>query len=134
VPHLPDTWEASKQGRESDILSSSAPLKKGGAHMRRILGPFSVSPWGLTKRGDLLKYIVRRFLTLLAAVVVGALLIGLGELLGEVYIAGGWAEGIIIGGLGGAVFGILYDPRAATYTVHTRGGAEYPGDWDDYRP
>ena len=81
-----------------------------------------------------MKYIVRRFLTLLAAVVVGALLIGLGELLGEVYIAGGWAEGIIIGGLGGAVFGILYDPRAATYTVHTRGGAEYPGDWDDYRP
>ena len=58
-----------------------------------------------------MKYIVRRFLTLLAAVVVGALLIGLGELLGEVYIAVGWAEGMIIGGLGGAVFGMLYDPR-----------------------
>ena len=86
-----------------------------------------------------MKYILRRFLTLLAAVVVGALLVGLGELLGEVYIAVGWAEGMIIGGLGGAVFGMLYDPRAATYTFPTRGGAtrggaEYPGDRDDYRP
>ena len=54
-----------------------------------------------------MKYIVRRFLTLLAAVVVGALL---GSLDG-VYVAGGWAEGMIIGGLGGAVFGMLYDPR-----------------------
>jgi hypothetical protein len=81
-----------------------------------------------------LKYIVRRFLTLLAAVVAGALLGGLGGLLDGVYIAGGWAEGMIIGGLGGAVFGMLYDPRAATYTVPTRGGAEYPGNRDDYRP
>jgi hypothetical protein len=40
---------------------------------------------------------------------------------------------MIIGGLGGAVFGILYDPRAATYTFPTRGGAEYPGTRDDYR-
>ena len=81
-----------------------------------------------------MKYIMRRFLTLLAAVVVGALLGGLGGLLDWVYIAGGWAEGMIIGGLGGAVFGMLYDPRAAIYTVPTRGGAEYPGDRDDYRP
>jgi hypothetical protein len=29
---------------------------------------------------------------------------------------------------------MLYDPRAATYTVPTRGGAEYPGNRDDYRP
>ena len=79
-----------------------------------------------------MKYIARRFLTLLAAVVVGALLGGLGGLLGGVF-TGGWAEGMIIGGLGGAVFGMLYDPRAATYTVPTRGGAEYPGDRDDYR-
>jgi membrane associated rhomboid family serine protease len=77
-----------------------------------------------------MKYIARRFLTLLAAVVVGALLGGLGGF----YIAGGWAEGMIFGGMGGAVFGMLYDPRAATYTVPTRGGAEYPGNRDDYRP
>jgi hypothetical protein len=60
----------------------------------------------------------------------GALLGGLGG----VYIAGSWAEGMIFGGMGGAVFGMLYDPRAATYTVPTRGGAEYPGNRDDYRP
>jgi hypothetical protein len=29
---------------------------------------------------------------------------------------------------------MLYDPRAATYTVPTRGGAEYPGNRDDYKP
>jgi hypothetical protein len=81
-----------------------------------------------------MKYIARRFLTLLAAVVVGALLGGLGGVVGGVYIAGGWAEGMIFGGMGGAVFGMLYDPRAATYTVPTRGGAEYPGNRDDYRP
>ena len=81
-----------------------------------------------------MKYIVRRFLTLLAAVVVGALLVGLVALVGGVYIAGDWAKGMFIGGMGGAVFGMLYDPRAATYTVPTRGGAEYPGDRDDYRP
>jgi hypothetical protein len=81
-----------------------------------------------------LKYIARRFLTLLAAVVAGALLGGLGGLVGGVYIAGGWAEGMIFGGIGGAVVGMLYDSRAATYTVPTRGGAEYPGNRDDYRP
>jgi hypothetical protein len=81
-----------------------------------------------------MKYIARRFVTLLAAVVVGALLGGLGGLVGGVYIAGGWAEGMIFGGIGGAVLGMLYDPRAATYTVPTRGGAEYPGNRDDYRP
>ena len=80
-----------------------------------------------------MKYIARRFLTLLAAVVAGALLGGLGGLVGGVNIAGGWAEGMIIGGMGGAIFGMLYDPRAATYTVPNRGGAEYPGDRDDYR-
>ena len=47
---------------------------------------------------------------------------------------GGWAEGVIFGGIGGGVLGILYDLRAATYTVPTRGGAEYPGNRDDYRP
>jgi hypothetical protein len=47
---------------------------------------------------------------------------------------GGWAEGMIFGGILGAVVGMLYDPRAATYTVPTRGGAEYPGNRDDYRP
>ena len=76
-----------------------------------------------------MKYIARRFLTLLAAVVVGALLGGLGGVF-----TGGWAECMIIGGMGGAVFGMLYDPRAATYTFPTRGGAEYPGNRDDYRP
>ncbi len=47
---------------------------------------------------------------------------------------GGWAEGMIFGGIVGAVLGMLYDPRAATYTVPTRGGAEYPGNRDDYKP
>jgi hypothetical protein len=41
---------------------------------------------------------------------------------------------MIFGGMGGAVFGMLYDLRAATYTVPARGGAEYPGTRDDYRP
>jgi hypothetical protein len=77
-----------------------------------------------------MKYIARRFLTLLAAVVVGALLGGLGG----VYIAGGWADSMIFGGMGGAVFGMLYDPHAATYTVPTRGGAQYLGNRDGYKP
>lgn len=77
-----------------------------------------------------MKYIARRFLMLLAAVVAGALL---GALVGGGFMDG-WAEGMIFGGIGGAVVSMLYDPRAATYTVRTRGGAEYPGDRDDYRP
>jgi hypothetical protein len=44
---------------------------------------------------------------------------------------GGWVEGMILGGCGGALLGMLYDPRAATYTVPTRGGGTYPGDRDD---
>ncbi len=78
-----------------------------------------------------MKYIARRFLTLLAAVVAGALL---GGLVGMVFMGGFWGESMIFGGIGGAVLGMLYDPRAATYTVPTRGGAEYPGNRDDYRP
>ena len=77
-----------------------------------------------------MKHIVRRFLTLLAAIVAGALL---GGVVGGVSM-GGWAEGMIFGGILGAVIGMLYDPRAATYTVPIRGGAEYPGNRDDYRP
>jgi membrane associated rhomboid family serine protease len=79
---------------------------------------------------NFMKRIARRLLTLLAAVVVGALL---GGLVGAFFM-GGWGEGIIFGGIGGAVLGMLYDPRAATYTVPTRGGAEYPGNRDDYKP
>jgi hypothetical protein len=77
-----------------------------------------------------MKHIARRLATLLAAVVAGALL---GGLVSGVFM-GGWAEGTIFGGIGGAVLGMLYDPRAATYTVPTRGGAEYPGNRYDYRP
>jgi F0F1-type ATP synthase assembly protein I len=77
-----------------------------------------------------MKRIARRLLTLLAAVVVGALL---GGLVGAFFM-GGWGEGIIFGGIGGAVLGMLYDLRAATYTVPTRGGAEYPGNRDDRAP
>ena len=44
---------------------------------------------------------------------------------------GGWVEGMILGGCGGALLGMLYDPRAATYTVPTRGGGTYPRDRDD---
>jgi membrane associated rhomboid family serine protease len=79
---------------------------------------------------NFMKRIARRLLTLLAAVVVGALL---GGLVGAFFM-GGWGEGIIFGGIGGAVLGMLYDPRAATYTVPTRGGAEYPGNRDDRAP
>jgi mannose/fructose/N-acetylgalactosamine-specific phosphotransferase system component IIC len=74
-----------------------------------------------------MKFIARRFLTLLAAVVVGALFGGLTTGL----FMGGWVEGMILGGCGGALLGMLYDPRAATYTVPTRGGGTYPGDRDD---
>ena len=77
-----------------------------------------------------MKHIARRLLTLLAVIVAGALL---GGLVGEFFM-GGWAEGMIFGGIVGAVLGMLYDPRAATYTVSTRGGAEYPGNRDDYKP
>jgi membrane associated rhomboid family serine protease len=75
-----------------------------------------------------MRTVARRFVTLLAAVVAGMLL---GALIGGVIMGGGWGEGMIFGGMGGAVLGILYDPRAATYTVPTRGGAEYPGGRDD---
>lgn len=75
-----------------------------------------------------MKYIVRRFLTLLVAAVFGALL---GGLVGEVFMGGLWGESMIFGAIGGAVLGMLYDPRAATYTVPIRGGAQYPGDRDD---
>lgn len=42
----------------------------------------------------------------------------------------GWALAV----LSVLILGMLYDPRAATYTVPTRGGAEYPGNRDDYKP
>ena len=74
-----------------------------------------------------MKFIARRFLTLLAAVVVGALFGGLTT----GFFFGGWVEGMILGGCGGGLLGMLYDPRAATYTVPTRGGGTYPGDRDD---
>ena len=74
-----------------------------------------------------MKYIARRFLTLVAAVAVGAVL---GGVVGGVFM-GGWVEGMIFGGIGGAVVGMLYDPRAATYTVPTHRGGLYPGDRDD---
>ena len=77
-----------------------------------------------------MKHIARRLLTLLAVIVAGALL---GGLVGEFFV-GGWGEGAIFGGIGGAVLGMLYDPRATTYTVPTRGGAEYPGNRDDRAP
>jgi hypothetical protein len=74
-----------------------------------------------------MKFIARRFLTLLAAVVLGALFGGLTT----GFFMGGWVEGMILGGCGGALLGMLYDPRAATYTVPTRGGGTYPRDRDD---
>jgi hypothetical protein len=73
------------------------------------------------------KFIARRLLTLLAAVVLGALFGGLTT----GFFMGGWVEGMILGGCGGALLGMVYDPRAATYTVPTRGGGTYPGDRDD---
>ena len=76
------------------------------------------------------KHIARRLLTLLAVIVAGALL---GGLVGELFM-GGWGEGMIFGGIFGAFLGMLYDPRATTYTVPTRGGAEYPGNRDDRTP
>ena len=75
-----------------------------------------------------MKRIARRPLTLLAMIVAGALL---GGLVGELFM-GGWGEGMIFGGIFGAFLGMLYAPRATTYTVPTRGGAEYPGN-RDYR-
>ena len=77
-----------------------------------------------------MKHMARRLLTLLAVIVAGALL---GGLVGE-FSTGGWREGMIFGGIVGAFLGMLNDPRAATYTVPTRGGAEYPGNRDDYKP
>ena len=75
-----------------------------------------------------MRTVARRFVMLLAAVVVGALP---GALAGGVVMGGGWGESMNFGGIGGAVLGVLYDPRAATCTVPTRGGARYPGDRDD---
>lgn len=43
-------------------------------------------------------------------------------------------DGMIFGGIVGALLGMLYDPRAATYAIPTRGGAEYPGNRDDRAP
>ena len=79
---------------------------------------------------EFMKHIVRRLLALLAAIVVGALL---GGLVGEFFM-GGWGVGTIFGGIIGAFLGMLYDPRAATYTVPTRRGAEYPGNRNDRTP
>ena len=76
------------------------------------------------------KHIARRLLTLLAVIAAGALLGGLVR----GFFMSGWAEGMIFGGIVGAVLGMLYDPRASTYIVPTRGGAEYPGNRDDYKP
>jgi hypothetical protein len=74
-----------------------------------------------------MKFIARRFLTLLAAGALGALFGGLTT----GFFMGGWVEGMILGGCGGALLGMLYDPRAAAYTVPTRGGGTYPGDRDE---
>jgi hypothetical protein len=41
---------------------------------------------------------------------------------------------MIFGGIVGAFLGMLYDPRATTYTVPTRRGVGYPGNRDDRRP
>ena len=41
---------------------------------------------------------------------------------------------MIFGGIVGAFLGMLYDPRATTYTGPTRGGAEYPGNRNDRTP
>ena len=70
-----------------------------------------------------MKFIARRFLTLLAAVVLGALCGGLTT----GFFMSGWVVGMILGGCGGALLGMLYNPWAATYTVPTRGGGTYPG-------
>jgi hypothetical protein len=69
-----------------------------------------------------MRTVARRLVTLLSAIIVGMLLGAL---------VGGWGESMIFGGIGGAVLGMLYDPRASTYTVPTRGGGTYPGDRDD---
>ena len=75
-----------------------------------------------------MRTIARRFLTLLAAAAVG---IVLGALMGGLLMGSGWGASMILGGCAGVVLGMLYDRRAATYTVPTRGGALYPGDRDD---
>ena len=77
-----------------------------------------------------MKPIARRPLTLLAVIVAGALL---GGLVGELFM-GGWGEGMIFGEIVAAFLGMHYDPRATTYTVPIRGGAEYPGNRDDRTP
>lgn len=69
-----------------------------------------------------MKHVARHLLTLLAVIVAGALLDGL---VGEFFM-GGWGEGAIFGGIVAAFLGMLYDPRATTYTVPIRGGAEVP--------
>ena len=75
-----------------------------------------------------MKYIAIRLLTLLAVAVVGALL---GSLVGVVVMGDGWMESMILGGCVGAFLGMLYDPRASSYTIPTLGGAKYPGNPDD---
>src|SRR4028118_889557 len=107
------------------------------AEQLRSLFGFAV---GIDEEREPMKYIARRFLTLLAAVVAGALLGGLGGggllggwgggrrvggggrvgWLGGGVFMGGWEEGMIFGGMGGAILGMLYDPCTATYTVPTR--------------
>ena len=49
---------------------------------------------------------------------------------------GGWAEGMIFGGIVGAILGRPYDPRAAPYTVPTPHpwGRGDPGNRDDRTP
>ena len=77
-----------------------------------------------------MKHMARRLLTLLAVIVAGALS---GGLVGEFFM-GGWGAVAIFGGIVAAFLGMLYDPRATTYTVPIRGGAEYPGNRDDRAP
>ena len=43
----------------------------------------------------------------------------------------GWGVSGMLGGYVGALLRMLYDPRAATYTVPTRGGGTYPRNRDD---
>lgn len=69
----------------------------------------------------------RRLLRLFFAVALGMIL---GAVSSVAVTDLGWGISAILGGCGGALIGLLYDPRAASYTVPTRGGAEYPGDRD----
>ena len=75
-----------------------------------------------------MRAIGRRLLTLLAAVSVWEVL---GALIGAVVMGAGWGVSITLGGCVGALLGTLYDPRAATCSVPTRGGGLYPGARDD---